>query len=112
MQTLRELKKDMYENIKYQWNDFLSDEEKYIVENLESCTYQDNEIPIIYTEDEAANIVCQSLDWLFMNDTEKACWYVWYIRWYENALQWVLSKIESSNNKLITYWDIEYLLNN
>ena len=34
--TLKEVKKEMYENMKNRYNDFLWDEERYIVENLES----------------------------------------------------------------------------
>jgi len=36
MQTLKDVKREMYENMKNRYNDFLSEEERYIVEHLES----------------------------------------------------------------------------
>ena len=108
--TLKEVKKEMYENMKNRYNDFLWDEERYIVENLESV--EDESWIIKYTEAEACNIVCQTLDWICMTDTENASWEAWYIRWYEVALKEILHEIESSNNKLITANRINYLLTN
>jgi hypothetical protein len=93
MQTLKDVKREMYENMKNRYNDFLSEEERYIVKNLESideCLLDWNNTTsemkqvwydkdyekfekdffdhnpdskiIKYTEDEACNIVSQSLD--------------------------------------------------
>ena len=110
MQTFKYVKKEMYEHMKDRCNDFLSEEERYIVEHLESV--EDESWIIKYTEDKACDIVCQSLDWLCMTDAENACLEAWYIRWYEVALKEILHEIESSNNKLITADRINYLLTN
>ena len=87
MQALKEVKKEMYDNMKDRSNWFLSEEEIYIVENLKSCVYQDNELPTIYTWEQAFDIVCQWLDWIDATDLENAFWESWYVRWYEVALK-------------------------
>lgn len=86
MQTLKEVKIEMYDNMKNRYNGFLSEEERYIVENLKSCIYQNNELHTIYTEEQACDVICQSLDWIDTSDIESAMWEAWYIRWYEVAL--------------------------
>lgn len=117
MQTLIEVKKEMYENMKNRYNDFLSEEERYIVENLKSEFDWKNDI-VIYTEDQACDIVCQSLDWLCMTDTENACWEAWYIRWYEVALKELKYKYEKTIEYDASYKakqiveNLEYLLTN
>lgn len=109
MQTLKEVKIEMYENMKDRYNDFLWEEERYIVENLKSEEDTDKPI-VVYTEDVACDIVCQSLDWLCMTDTENACWEAWYIRWYEvvlrNLIDLDIKNISDLKDQL------NYLLNN
>lgn len=74
MQTIIEVKREMYDNMKHRYNDFLSGEERYIVDILKS-----EDQTSLYTEAEACDIVCQSLDWLCMTDTENACWESWWM---------------------------------
>lgn len=123
MKKLKEVKKEMYDNIKDRSNWFLSEEERYIVENLKSCIYQDNELPTIYTEEQAFDIVCQWLDWIDATDLENAFWESWYIRWYEVALHelmnhfkainisWEINNIEYTS-KVFTSNKLEEMLNN
>jgi len=47
-------------------------------------------------------------DW----EEENLIWEAWYVRWYEVALQEVITLIEKSNNKLVTKDTLEYLLKN
>lgn len=109
MQTLKEVKIEMYNNMKDRYNDFLSEEERYIVDNLKS-DIDESWKDITYTEDEACDIVCQSLDWICsMTDVENTCWEAWYIRWYEVALQWLQNNIPDRSESL-DY--IDYLLTN
>ena len=109
MQTLKDVKREMYENMKNRYNDFLSEEERYIVENLHSVEDPDYDT-IQYTEDEACNLVCQSLDWLCMNDTENACWEAWYIRWYEVALKELSLYLEEWKTIQDVILKLDYLL--
>ena len=110
MKTLKEIKKEMYDNMKDRYNDFLWEEERYIVEHLASDIETSWSL-YTYTEDEACDIVCQSLDWLCnMTDVENTCWEAWYIRWYEVALRELLLKLNTPRhlevqrllNKLLT----------
>lgn len=152
MQTLKDVKIEMFQNMKDRWNDFLSEEEKYIVEHLESVDkcledwdntesnmkkvrypkwyeqfqkeYYDkypNDKVIKYTEDEACDIVCQSLDWIDSSDTESAMWEAWYIRWYEVALIELMNHFKYINladeamheeSKIFTSKKLETMFNN
>ena len=108
MQTLKDIKIEMYDNMKHRYNDFLWDEERYIVENLES-EENSNWVTFKYTEDEACDIICQSLDWLCMTDTENACWEAWYIRWYEVALKELQNEIKI--NQWNNWWIVSFIHN-
>lgn len=120
MQTLREVKTEMYQNMKDRFNDFLSEEERYIVDNLKS-DIDESWKDITYTEDEACDIVCQSLDWMYLTDTENACWEAWYIRGYEVALNELMNHFKSINmcdeamnkdSKIFTSIKLEDMINN
>lgn len=108
MQTLKNVKIEMYNNIKDRYNDFLWEEERHIVNTLTS-DIDESWKDITYTKDEACDIICQSLDWIQMSDTENACWEAWYIRWYEVALKWLQNNIPDRSESL-DY--IDYLLTN
>lgn len=108
MQTLKDVKKEMYQNMKDRYNDLLWEEERHIVETLTS-DINESWKDITYTEDEACDIVCQSLDWIDATDTENAFWEAWYIRWYEVALQWLQNNIPDKSESL---YYIDYLLTN
>lgn len=108
--TLKDVKKEMYEHMKDRCNDFLSEEERYIVEHLVSFVNVATWSHTKYTEDVACDIVCQWLDWICsMTDVENTCWEAWYIRWYEVALQWLQKNIPDRSESL-DY--IDYLLTN
>ena len=111
MKKLKDVKKEMYEHMKDRCNDFLSEEERYIVEHLVSFVNVATWSPTKYTEDEACDIACQWLDWICsMTDVENTCWEAWYIRWYEVALRELLLKLNTPRhlevqrllNKLLT----------
>ena len=117
MKTLKDVKKGVYNNMKDRANLFLSDEERYIVDNLVS-EVNCNWVSFEYTEDEACDIVCQSLDWIDSSDTESAMWEAWYIRWYEVALNQLILKYkdtiqyDSSYKAKQIVENLDYLLNN
>ena len=113
MQTLSQVKQEMYQNLKDRYNDFLSEEERYIVENLHSV--EDPEYDTVqYTEDKAADIVFQCLDWIDATDTENAFWEAWYVRWYEVALRELLHSLQTEYSNVENIndvaWHIDYLL--
>ena len=112
MRTLKDVNIEMYENISWRMNEFLSESEQYIVDQLQSEPDWENDEIITYTEDEAFKVVQQSCDWIDTTDTENALWCAWYSSWYEAALKEIKDEIESSNNKLITADAIKYLLTN
>ena len=86
MQTLKQVKTEMYNNMKDRWNDFLEDEEKYIVDFLKSDTNL-SWSQYIYNKAEAFDIACESLEWIIKTDKEKLNWEAWYVKWYEEALK-------------------------
>ena len=86
MQTLKQVKIEMYDNTKDRWNDFLWDEERYIVENLTSDPNLSWSISK-YNEAEAFSIACESLEWDTKTDKEELNWEAWYVRWYDVALK-------------------------
>ena len=117
MQTLKQVKIEMYNNMKDRWNDFLEDEEKYIVEFLKSdpnLSWSQS----IYNEAEAFNIACESLEWDNKTDKEELNWEAWYARWYELALKELASyyedciQYEAQFRAKQVFEKIQYLLNN
>lgn len=120
MQTLKEIKESLYEDISNRYLDFLWDEEKYILENLQS---EENWTKFNWTKTEAVNIVFQALDGYQMNWNENTIWVAWYVRWYEVALQelmnhfkainisWEINNIEYTS-KIFTSNKLEEMLNN
>ena len=119
MQTLKQVKQEMYQNIKDR-TDFLSDDEKYIVENLKSPVEDSNDISISYTEDEAFKVVKDHVDWIDTSDTENALWCAWYSSWYEEALIELVNHFRAMNIcdewwlpwKIFTSNDLEEMFNN
>jgi hypothetical protein len=117
MQTLKEIKEWFYEDISNRYLDFLWEEEKYIVDTLTSDVNESWEY-IAYTKDVVVDIVFQALDWYQMNANENTIWESWYVRWYEIALQDILSDLTNiaifdeikSDKDIETY--IRNLLNN
>lgn len=96
MQTLKQVKTEMYNNMKDRWNDFLEDEEKYIVDFLKSdpnLSWSQS----IYNEAEAFDIACESLEWDNKTDKEELNWEAWYARWYEVALKELLYKLDNED---------------
>lgn len=115
MQTLKEIKEWFYEDISNRYLDFLWDEEKDIVENLQS---EDNWTKFNWTKTEAVNIVFQALDGYQMNWNENTIWEAWYVRWYEVALMEFKNRCENIMKVDEAYRikriieDLDYLLNN
>lgn len=114
MQTLKQVKTEMYNNMKDRWNDFLEDEEKYIVEFLKSdpnLSWSQS----TYNEAEVFEIACESLEWDTKTDKEELNWESWYARWYEVVLKELLYKI-NTEDELESVNEIKntlnYLLNN
>jgi len=92
METLEQVKRSFTEDM-YSW----ADESDHEVWELE-------EMKVSYIDD----IENVSPEW----EEENLIWEAWYVRWYEVALQEVITLIEKSNNKLVTKDTLEYLLKN
>ena len=108
MRTLKDINTEMYELIEDRTS-FLSDEEQYIVDNLQSVTDWENDEIITYTEDEAFKVVQQACDWIDTTDTENALWCAWYSSWYEEALNELKNSVPDRSEIL---YHIDYLLKN
>lgn len=96
MQTLKEIKESLYEDISNRYLDYLWDEEKYILEHLESYVDISKWSSEKYTKEQAVNIAFQALDGYQMNWNENTIWEAWYTRWYEIALHELKDIFDSS----------------
>ena len=109
MQTLKQVKTEMYNNMKDRWNDFLEEEERYIRENLKSdpnISWSQSK----YNEAEALSIACESLEWDTKTDKEELNWESWYARWYEVALEELSLYLEEWKTIQDVILKLDYLL--